>query len=735
MSAKIINRACLLAVAALTLSILLLQGCADTQSADAPDSSAALANAPGASAVASDGLATERSATATLVPTAEYAPSPTANAIGAPDDAVAASATPMPTITPAPTSTVMPMPSSTPTPATLAAQCSNGIAVPNPVANPGLVADCATLLASKDTLEGTNAILNWSVDVVISDWEGVTIAGDRVSRLGLSRTWGSPTSDKLMGNIPAELGNLANLESLDLSGNQLTGDIPPWLGNLAKIHVLYISDNQLTGRIPSELGNLANLWELDLSGNQLTGGIPPELGNLSNLWELYLDRNQLTGGIPSELGNFANLGFLRLSNNQLMGCIPASLREPMHGLGEIEQIGLPFCDVPTATPTPTPTITPTPTATPWAPQACAADILLYPFSIEELILFADIIARVRLIEIDDHIATVHGTSKKWYEPHLWYEFEALEYLKGNGRATLWGMTSGAACWHTTDTAEEARDAIEYLRRERDARWDDREAIVFLSNVGPESVERAPSISHPDRYWLGAFLPGYGALESHSLEWVGGWFPMSPSDGASGASGAQRFLLIDPDYQGDPRFTEDIRRARNTWRTLGAFESSDMTTMAVLDLRRLIANESELLRIEQEKQIATMRNRTAPQELTATQTSAGIALRWTFVEAELYFTTSYRISRKASGEAEFTKISDVQPQWNVIYEDITATEPGVAYTYKVTAILKDDIPSRFNTSYGEYGGDAEVSITTAAAPRTPTPTPTPPPTPADSASDQ
>ena len=205
--------------------------------------------------------------------------------------------------------------------------------------------------------------------------------------------------------------------------------------------------------------------------------------------------------------------------------------------------------------------------------------------------------------------------------------------------------------------------------------------------------------------------------------------MSPSDGASGASGAQRFLLIDPDYQGDPRFTEDIRRARNTWRELGASESSDMTTMAVSDLRRLIANESELLRIEQERQIATMRNRTAPQELTATQTSAGIALRWTFVEADLYFTISYRISRKASGETEFTKIFDVQPQWNVTYEDITATEPGVAYTYKVTAILKDDIPSRFNTSYGEYGGEAEVSITTADARQTPTPTP------AGSASDQ
>ena len=817
--ARLISRACLLAVVTLTLCALLLQGCADTQSADAPDSSAAPANAHGASAAASDGFAPARSATATLTPTAEYIPSPTAKAIVAPGDAAAPSATLMLTVTPAPaTPTATSMPTFTPATFTLTAQCSNGIAVPNPEDSAGLVADCAALLASKDALEGTNAILNWSIDVVISDWEGVTIAGDRVSRLGLSRTWDSPPSDKLMGNIPAELGNLANLEWLHLTNNQLTGEIPSELGNLANLqqlvltsnqltgeisselgnlanlHVLYLTHNQLTGKmplelgnlvdlrelyiydnqltggippelgnlanlerldlsrneltgeIPSELGNLSDLWELDLSGNQLAGGIPPELGNLSNLWELYLDRNQLTGEIPpelgnlsnlwelyldrnqltgeipSELGNFADLGFLRLSNNQLMGCIPASLRAPMDGLGEIELIGLPFCDVPTATPTPTPTITPTPTATPWAPQACAADILPYYFRIEELILSADIVARVRLIEIDDHIATFQ-TFKKWYEPHLWYEFEVLEYLKGSGSATIWGMTSGYGCWHTTDTAEEARSAIEYLRRERDARWDDREAIVFLSNVGTESVERTPSISHPDRYWLGTFLPGYGATESHSLTWAGGWFPMSPSDGASGASGEQRFIIVDPDNPpGDEWVNDHTKRARNAWRKLWASGSSDMTTMSISDLNLLIANEPELLRLEQEREIIQMRDRTAPDKLTATQTSAGIALRW-IVEADLYFTTSYRVSRKASGEAEFTKISDVQPQWNVIYEDITATEPGVAYTYKVTAILKDDIPSRFNTSYGEYGGEAEVSMTTADVHRTPTPSPT------------
>ena len=180
------------------------------------------------------------------------------------------------------------------------AQCSNGVAVPNPARNPGLVSDCATLLAAKDALEGADGSLNWSADVGISHWNGVTTTNNRVSELWLQKY-------DMNGAIPAELGNLAKLEELGLYDNQLTGEISPELGNLADLKFLYLSGNQLTGAIPPELGNLANLTQLGLNNNQLTGAIPPELGKLSNLEFLYLDENQLTGAIPAELGNLANL--------------------------------------------------------------------------------------------------------------------------------------------------------------------------------------------------------------------------------------------------------------------------------------------------------------------------------------------------------------------------------------------------------------------------------------------
>ena len=61
----------------------------------------------------------------------------------------------------------------------------------------------------------------------------------------------------------------------------------------------------MTGEIPAELGNLSNLERLFLGGNRIGGGIPAELGNLTNLTELLLgdgetlERPRPNGRIPA----------------------------------------------------------------------------------------------------------------------------------------------------------------------------------------------------------------------------------------------------------------------------------------------------------------------------------------------------------------------------------------------------------------------------------------------------
>lgn len=47
----------------------------------------------------------------------------------------------------------------------------------------------------------------------------------------------------------------------------------------------------MTGAIPAEIGNLVNLVSLQMWYNRLTGEIPPEFGNLTNLSSIYLDGN------------------------------------------------------------------------------------------------------------------------------------------------------------------------------------------------------------------------------------------------------------------------------------------------------------------------------------------------------------------------------------------------------------------------------------------------------------
>ena len=118
---------------------------------------------------------------------------------------------------------------------------------------------------------------NWLSDAPLNEWHHVSAdSKGRVTRLDLS-------DNQLTGEIPPELGTLANLESLNLRGNELGGEIPAELGTLANLELLDLSDNQLTGEIPAELGTLAKLAGLYINGNQLSGEIPPELGNLANL--------------------------------------------------------------------------------------------------------------------------------------------------------------------------------------------------------------------------------------------------------------------------------------------------------------------------------------------------------------------------------------------------------------------------------------------------------------------
>lgn len=95
--------------------------------------------------------------------------------------------------------------------------------------------------------------------------------------------------------LPSEIGQLTNLQSLDLGNNQLT-DLSPEIGQLTNLQTLDLGDNQLTGLLP-EIQNLAQLEKLDLRRSPDLG-IPEEilgtdwdnLGSPQTILEYYFSR-------------------------------------------------------------------------------------------------------------------------------------------------------------------------------------------------------------------------------------------------------------------------------------------------------------------------------------------------------------------------------------------------------------------------------------------------------------
>ena len=204
---------------------------------------------------------------------------------------------------------------------------------------------------------------------------------------------------------------------------------------------------------------------------------------------------------------------------------------------------------------------PTPRPIPLPPAAGSTDrIYIAPTSLEELVFLSDIIARVRLVSAEAGIQPVYVQNELMQQAAFAFRFQALEYLKGSGGGELSvkvPVDSLDTSWlqYMSSDSEEALGIAEFhFAEDRDARWDNREAIVFLKSKHAPSSEQGASGASSDNSLQFTDVGASSAdifRYSISSDTNKAWLPAINSDAASGAADSDqtRYFTAEPQSSG------------------------------------------------------------------------------------------------------------------------------------------------------------------------------------------
>ncbi|KAI9384032.1 hypothetical protein POPTR_012G005600v4 [Populus trichocarpa] len=188
-------------------------------------------------------------------------------------------------------------------------------------------------------------------------------------------------SCRLQGKFPFSMRKFKHLQQLELAENNLTGPLPYDLGQLTELVSLALSGNE-NDHLSLEpisfdklVQNLTQLRELDLSWVNISLVAPNSLMNLSSslsslilyscglqgkfpssmrkfkhLQQLDLRKNNLTGSIPDDLGQLTELVSIDLSFNDYLSVEPSSFDKTIQNLTKLRGLRLGYVNMPLVIP-------------------------------------------------------------------------------------------------------------------------------------------------------------------------------------------------------------------------------------------------------------------------------------------------------------------------------------------------------------------------------------------------
>jgi Leucine-rich repeat (LRR) protein len=153
--------------------------------------------------------------------------------------------------------------------------------------------------------------------------------------------------------LPEEVGDLEALVELDVNGSDFAGPLPAAIGNLSELETLNIQNNSFTA-FPAEFGQLKKLKFLFITNNPFNGPIPSSFNELDILYTLSAENCGFTGEFPdgfdkvdprnlylegNELDQL-NLNFAGFTRLQLLDVVDNKL--DFSELGKVPQLSLSF---------------------------------------------------------------------------------------------------------------------------------------------------------------------------------------------------------------------------------------------------------------------------------------------------------------------------------------------------------------------------------------------------------